>query len=54
MNQWMSDAAIEAALEVSCPSCGMGAGLECVTLVAGSPLLEDIGTPVHYLRLERS
>ena len=49
---WLSEGAIEAALEVSCDACGVPAGVECVTLAGGTPLLEEIGTPCHYLRLE--
>jgi hypothetical protein len=48
---WLSEGAIEAALEVSCDVCGMSAGWECVTVSQGIPLLEASGVPVHGKRL---
>lgn len=48
---WLSDDAIDVALEISCESCGVPAGVECVTISGGTPLLEDIGTPVHAKRM---
>jgi hypothetical protein len=51
-SSWMSDEAIGYALEIGCDSCGVDAGESCVTIIGGTPLVEYIGSPVHYLRLE--